>query len=167
MCEIFIRANPHSYDSLARSLRLHGVATSVRLECLFWEVLEEIGQRDGLTVNQLISKLYDELLERRGEVANFASFLRVCCLRYLKLQQDGRIPADTRVSISSLDAATVLDGLPPNMADAPPPRRSRGASTKSWTTRPRRRAASSAPSTASASATAGAWSGWRTRRTSP
>ncbi|WP_204303972.1 ribbon-helix-helix domain-containing protein, partial [Stenotrophomonas maltophilia] len=49
MCEIFIRANPHSYDSLARSLRLHGVATSVRLECLFWEVLEEIGQRDGLT----------------------------------------------------------------------------------------------------------------------
>ena len=63
MCEIFIRANPHSYDSLARSLRLHGVATSVRLECLFWEVLEEIGQ---------------------------------------------------------------LDGLPPNMADAPPPRRSRG-----------------------------------------
>ncbi|NWK43169.1 ribbon-helix-helix domain-containing protein [Ralstonia pickettii] len=126
MCEIFIRANPHSYDSLARSLRLHGVATSVRLECLFWEVLEEIGQRDGLTVNQLISKLYDELLERRGEVANFASFLRVCCLRYLKLQQDGRIPADTRVSISSLDAATVLDGLPPNMADAPPPRRSRG-----------------------------------------
>ena len=32
MCEIFIRANPHSYDTLARSLRLHGVATSVRLE---------------------------------------------------------------------------------------------------------------------------------------
>ena len=126
MCEIFIRANPHSYDTLARSLRLHGVATSVRLECLFWEVLEEIGQRDGLSVNQLIAKLYDELLERRGEVANFASFLRVCCLRYLMLQQDGRIPADTRVSIRSLDEAAVLAGLPPNLADTAPPRRSRG-----------------------------------------
>ncbi|MGM3275296.1 ribbon-helix-helix domain-containing protein [Ralstonia sp. 24A2] len=126
MCEIFIRANPHSYDTLARSLRLHGVATSVRLECLFWEVLEEIGQRDGLTVSQLISKLYDELLEHRGEVANFASFLRVCCLRYLMLQQGGRIPADTRVSIRSLDAAAVLAGLPPSLGDSPPPRRSRG-----------------------------------------
>jgi hypothetical protein len=30
------------------------------------------------------------------------------------------------VSIRSLDAAAVLDGLPPSMADAPPPRRSRG-----------------------------------------
>jgi hypothetical protein len=59
-------------------------------------------------------------------VANFASFLRVCCLRYLMLQQDGRIPADTRVSIRSLDAAAVLAGLPPNLADTAPPRRSRG-----------------------------------------
>ncbi|CAH0444973.1 ribbon-helix-helix domain-containing protein [Ralstonia syzygii] len=126
MCEIFIRANPQSYETQARSLRLHGVATSVRLECLFWDVLEEIGRRDGLSATQLIGRLYDELLARRGEVANFASFLRVCCLRYLMLQQDGRIPSDTRVPIRSLDAAAVLTGLPANLADPPLPRRSRG-----------------------------------------
>ncbi|AYB52585.2 ribbon-helix-helix domain-containing protein [Ralstonia solanacearum] len=126
MCEIFTRANPQSYETQARSLRLHGVATSVRLECLFWDVLEEIGSRDGLSVNQLIGRLYDELLDRRGEIANFASFLRVCCLRYLMLQQDGRIPSDTRVPIRSLNAATVLAGLPTNLADPPLPRRSRG-----------------------------------------
>ncbi|SOY50101.1 hypothetical protein CBM2587_A20232 [Cupriavidus taiwanensis] len=35
MCEIFIRANPASYQSQSRSLRLHGAATSIRLESLF------------------------------------------------------------------------------------------------------------------------------------
>jgi len=86
MCQIFISADPILWRSRARSLRLHGVATSVRLETLYWEVLEEIGARDGMSVNQLIAKLYDELIEANGEVDSFASFLRVCCARYLKLQ---------------------------------------------------------------------------------
>src|SRR3546814_14779771 len=94
MCESFIRAQPDSYAPETRSLRLHGVATSVRLERLFWSVLEEIAARDGMRVNQLIERLYDELVEYRGEAANFTSFLRVCCLRYERLQADGRIPAD-------------------------------------------------------------------------
>lgn len=117
MCEIFVRANPDSYQTQSRSLRLHGVATSIRLENLFWEVLEELAQRDAMTVNQLLTRLHDELTEHRGEVslsANFASFLRVCCLRYLMLQGEGRIPADSHVPIRSLDAHAVLDGLPPS-----------------------------------------------------
>jgi len=112
MCEIFIRANPRSYDSESRSMRLHGVATSVRLERLFWQVLEDIAQRDGLRVTHLIERLYDELLQYRGETGNFASFLRVCCLRYQMLQVDGRIPADASVPLRSLDAGAVLRGLP-------------------------------------------------------
>lgn len=123
MCEIFVRANPDSYQTQSRSLRLHGVATSIRLENLFWEVLEELAQRDAMTVNQLLTRLHDELAAHRGEVslsANFASFLRVCCLRYLMLQGEGRIPADNHVPIRSLDARAVLDGLPPSWgADAP------------------------------------------------
>ena len=39
MCQVFISADPALYDSRARSLRLHGVATSIRLENLFWQVL--------------------------------------------------------------------------------------------------------------------------------
>ena len=132
MCEIFIRANPDSYQTQSRSLRLHGLATSIRLETQFWEVLEELAQRDGMTVNQLLTRLHDELAAHRGEAslsANFASFLRVCCMRYLLLQNEGHIPADTNVPIRSLDARAVLDGLPASWVDvgnAPLPRAGEG-----------------------------------------
>ncbi|HEY2925478.1 ribbon-helix-helix domain-containing protein [Piscinibacter sp.] len=116
MCEIFIRANPQSYESRTRSVRLHGVVTSIRLENLHWEVLAEIGQRDGMGVTQLLEKLYDELVRARGEVGNFASFLRVCALRYMALQAQQRIPRDVNVPIGSLDARKVLDRLPESWA---------------------------------------------------
>ncbi len=110
MCQIFINADPKLWQSKARSLRLHGVATSIRLETLYWRVLEEIGKRDGMSVNQIITKLHDELADAHGEVDNFASFLRVCCARYLMLQLAGRIPSDLGIPIRSLDPAYVLAG---------------------------------------------------------
>src|SRR5512134_782345 len=112
MCEVFISADPHSYDSRTRSVRLHGVVTSIRLENLFWQVLEEIARRDGMGVVQLIERLYDELVAARGEVGNFASFLRVSALRYMALLAQQRIPADPQVPIRSLDARQVLHDLP-------------------------------------------------------
>jgi predicted DNA-binding ribbon-helix-helix protein len=117
MCQIFVRANAMSYEATTRSIRLHGVVTSVRLENLFWDTLEEIGTRDGMNVPQLLSKLYDELLEHRGDIPNFSSFLRVCCLRYLALQVDDRIPRDITIPISSLNAQSVLRGARPNLFD--------------------------------------------------
>lgn len=121
MCEIFISAHPESYASRTRSVRLHGVVTSIRLENLYWEVLEEIGQRDGLGVVQLIEKLYDELVQARGGVGNFASFLRVSALRYKALQAHQRIPLDVNVPIGSLNPRTVLHELPPSWAVRQPP----------------------------------------------
>lgn len=108
MCKIFIGADPALYATSTRSLRLHGVVTSIRLEELYWQVLAEIGRRDGMTVNQLITRLYDEIIEARGAIDNFTSFLRVCCLRYQSLQVSGGIPVDPRVPIRSLDADAVL-----------------------------------------------------------
>jgi predicted DNA-binding ribbon-helix-helix protein len=108
MCQIFISANPNLYECRVRSVRLHGVATSIRLENLFWEVLNDIAKRDSMTVPQLCTKLYDELVEARDGVDNFASFLRVCCGRYLALQLSGGIPQDTSIPISSLNAQRVL-----------------------------------------------------------
>ena len=108
MCQVFISADPQLYAYRARSVRLHGVATSIRLENLFWQVLQEIAARDGYSVAQLCTKLYDELVQERGEVDNFASFLRVCCGRYLALQLSGGIPQDTRIPIASLNAERVL-----------------------------------------------------------
>ena len=118
MCEIFVRANPLSYEATTRSIRLHGVVTSVRLENLFWDTLEEIGTRDGMTVPQLLSRLYDELLEHRGDIPNFSSFLRVSSLRYLALQVDQRIPSDLSIPIRSLNAHAVLRGVRPGLVDA-------------------------------------------------
>jgi len=120
MCEVFISANPDSYESRTRSVRLHGVVTSIRLENLHWEVLEEIGQRDGMTVTQLLERLYDELVQARGAVGNFASFLRVSALRYMALQAHQRIPMDVEVPIRSLDARKVLAHLPDSWASPRP-----------------------------------------------
>lgn len=108
MCQVFISADPTLYESRARSVRLHGVATSIRLENLFWQVLGEIARRDGMGVPQLCTKLYDELVAERGEVENFASFLRVCCGRYMALQLSGGIPQDASIPIRSLNAQQVL-----------------------------------------------------------
>lgn len=108
MCQVFISADPALYDNRTRSVRLHGVVTSIRLENLFWQVLDEIAGRDGMSVPQLCAKLHDELIETHGQVDNFASFLRVCCGRYLALQLAGGIPRDVGIPIRSLDPDEVL-----------------------------------------------------------
>lgn len=110
MCQIFVGADAALYASRTRSIRLGGVATSLRLENLFWDVLEEIGQRDGMSVPQLVTRLHDELAASGAEPdrTNFASFLRVSCARYLELQLAGRIPADRSIPIRSLDPDWVL-----------------------------------------------------------
>jgi predicted DNA-binding ribbon-helix-helix protein len=87
MCEIYVKADPILYESRSRSLRIHGVVTKIRLENLFWDILAELAETDGYTTNQLIAKLYDEIVDYRGEIDNFASFLRVTCLRYLTLRK--------------------------------------------------------------------------------
>ena len=60
MCQIFTTADPGLYACRSRSIRLRGVATSVRLENIYWQALEEIGARDGLGVPQLVARLPDE-----------------------------------------------------------------------------------------------------------
>ncbi|GAB3540878.1 ribbon-helix-helix domain-containing protein [Noviherbaspirillum agri] len=102
MCEIFVKADPHLYECRARSIRLHGAVTSIRLENLFWQTLDEIAKRDRLTTSQLLRKLHDELVEYRGEVDNFTSFLRVCCLRYLSLIAAGTISSDKTISLAGI-----------------------------------------------------------------
>ncbi len=111
MCKIFVGADPRGYAARTRSVRLHGVVTSIRLENLFWTVLEEIAARDGMSVVQLIERLYDQLARERGEVGNFASFLRVSALRYQALIAQQRIPGALAVPIRGLDADAVLHGF--------------------------------------------------------
>ena len=83
MCELYVKADPILYESRSRSLRIRGVVTTLRLENQFWDILGEIAAVDGMTTNQLITKLYDEVMDYRGEVVNFASFLRVIIALFL------------------------------------------------------------------------------------
>ena len=92
MCGIYIKTDPILYESRTRSVRIHRVLTTIRLENLFWDVLREIAEREGLTTSQFMGKLHDELMGLHGETANFASFLRVCCLRYLSVAK-AKMPA--------------------------------------------------------------------------
>lgn len=83
MCDIYTSADPIHYEQRTRSMRIRGVVTSIRLENLCWDILARIASKDNMTTNQLIGKLYDEIIERQGRVDNLSSFLRVSCMRYL------------------------------------------------------------------------------------
>jgi len=63
LSDLIWRDHLSSYNSRAHSVRLNGMVTS-----------------------QLISRLYEEMLEARRAVPNLASLLRVTCLRYLSLK---------------------------------------------------------------------------------
>ena len=82
MCEIFAGQNPKNYAFETRSVRLMGHVTSVKLETKVWEVIEDIADAQTMTQAQFLTQLYSEALEIHGEISNFASLLRCCCLMF-------------------------------------------------------------------------------------
>ena len=84
MCQVFARQDPSNYEFETRSLRIGGHGTSVRLETLFWTILEEMAVSEGMSLGKFITKLSDEVLELHGNAHNFASLLRCSCLIYLR-----------------------------------------------------------------------------------
>lgn len=114
MCQIFVNTDPILYEARSRSVRIHGMVTSIRLENLFWNVLADIAAEQGTTTNRLIQSLYDEVMEVHGAVQNLASFLRVSCVRYLTMKPQ-RLPAgqadellETAETSSAGDSASVV-----------------------------------------------------------
>ena len=106
MCEIYSKADPILYESRTRSIRMRGVLTTIRLENLFWEVLTEIAAREGITTNQLVAKFHEEVVAWRGESVNFASFLRVCCLRYLSAVAQNQVRLGISTPLATAGRAT-------------------------------------------------------------
>ncbi|MDE3010124.1 MAG: ribbon-helix-helix domain-containing protein [Pseudomonadota bacterium] len=84
MCEYFVKADPIQYEQRSRTVRIRNVLTSIRLENMVWDILAEMAEEEGCTTNALIAQLHDEILAHRGEVPNFASFLRITSMRYLR-----------------------------------------------------------------------------------
>ncbi|MFC5067343.1 ribbon-helix-helix domain-containing protein [Flaviflagellibacter deserti] len=83
MCRMFAHQPQSNYDSETRSIRLAGHSTSIRLENVFWTILEEMAAREGLSVGKFVTKLHDEVLEHHGELSNIASLLRCSCVIYV------------------------------------------------------------------------------------
>jgi len=84
MCEYFVKADPIQYEQRSRTIRIHGVLTSFRLENMVWDILAEMAEEEHCTTNALIVQLHDEILAHRGEIPNFASFLRITAMRHLR-----------------------------------------------------------------------------------
>ncbi len=95
MCHLFASQSPESYAFETRSIRLNGQSTSIRLEKIFWTILEQIAGSEGMSVPRFISTLHSEVLQVWGEVANFTSHLRCICLVAL---EDGRARRETEPS---------------------------------------------------------------------
>lgn len=94
MCRVFVGADPQLWESQTRSIRMDGMVTSVRLETMFWTVLEEIAARDDMNVPQLLHQLYNESIDEGHDLGNFTSFLRVCCIRFIDLRLKGLLRDD-------------------------------------------------------------------------
>jgi len=80
MCRLFAHQPQRNYESETRSLRIGGHGTSIRLELAFWDKLEEIAAKEGMSLAKFLTTLHDEVISHHGEVRNFASLLRCCCL---------------------------------------------------------------------------------------
>jgi predicted DNA-binding ribbon-helix-helix protein len=87
MCKVYAQQDPAIYQGVTRSVRLKGFSTSIRLEVMYWTLLDEIAASQGMSTPRFISELYDEVIELRGEIGNFASLLRVTCTAYAQERQ--------------------------------------------------------------------------------
>ncbi|WP_339547880.1 ribbon-helix-helix domain-containing protein [Pseudomonas sp. RA_35y_Pfl2_P32] len=72
---------------LARSVRLNGFATCLRLEQVYWNILASIARNNRCSVNALLSRVDREVHLRHGGVKNFSGLVRVMCVVH-SLSQD-------------------------------------------------------------------------------
>ena len=121
MCEFFVNADPIQYEQRSRTVRMHGVLTSLRLENMVWDLLAEMAEAEGCTTNALVSLFHDEILVQRGEVPNFASFLRVTCMRYLRREAHKAAKATDLDEAEAEAKAKAPQAEPALAADTSPP----------------------------------------------
>jgi len=105
MCHLFAHQPQRDYESQTRSLRIGGHSTSIRLEMAFWDTLEEIAGKEGMSLGKFLTTLHSEVLEHHGEVRNFASLLRCSCLIYRSRSVVPVVPDFDDRTAAILDAA--------------------------------------------------------------
>lgn len=125
MCEYFVKVDPQQYEQKSKTVRIHGVLTSIRLENMAWDILAEMAEAENCTTNALLSTFHQEILEHWGKVPNFASFLRVTCMRYLRrsaIEMEKKMQALTlpESSLPMAPTRTALERLGINVAEPLP-----------------------------------------------
>ena len=84
MSRIFAGQSPSNYEFETRSVRLMGHPTSVRLEAKFWVILEQLAVAQDMPMAKFsVLPCMKKPAEIHGEVSNFASLLRCCCINFL------------------------------------------------------------------------------------
>lgn len=71
-----------------RSVRLNGIATCLRLEEIYWSIIEELAREESLTVGKLISRWAMEMDLAHEAVWNFTGYVRVICVVQLIKRMD-------------------------------------------------------------------------------
>ena len=84
--------NMNLAQPLSRSVRLNGFATCLRLEAIYWMVLERIARANRCTVNAVLSHVDREVHLRHGGVRNFSGLVRVICVVFLLDEGLGQSP---------------------------------------------------------------------------
>ena len=65
MCRIYAQTDPILYECRARSVRISGVTTTIRLENLFWQTLSELAAVTGLEAKTVTGAIRALLKEKR------------------------------------------------------------------------------------------------------
>jgi predicted DNA-binding ribbon-helix-helix protein len=94
MCELYSGVDPQMFEHQTRSIRMEGVVTSIRLERIFWQILERIAAEENLRLSTFLSRIYHERLARFTDIDNFSSLLRVACTTYLNNKQRVEMDVD-------------------------------------------------------------------------
>jgi predicted DNA-binding ribbon-helix-helix protein len=71
-----------------RSVRLNGIATCLRLEEIYWSIIEELAREESLTVGKLISRWAMEMDLAQESIWNFTGYVRVVCVVQLMRRAD-------------------------------------------------------------------------------
>ncbi|WP_322062495.1 ribbon-helix-helix domain-containing protein [Paraburkholderia sp. J63] len=73
-----------------RSIRINGFATCIRLEEVYWTIIEILARQESVTVGRLLSRWALEMDLACDVVKNFTGYIRVVCVVQL-VRRMGRI----------------------------------------------------------------------------
>ena len=63
-----------------RSIRINGFATCIRLEEVYWTIIEILARQESVTVGKLLSRWALEMDLACDVVRNFTGYVRVVCV---------------------------------------------------------------------------------------